>query len=305
MAPGEPRDFPKAPGDLPLKPWLKWAGGKRQLLEEIRKYLPRNDGVYYEPFAGAAAVLFDLRPRKAVINDANAELMMSYRIIRDRIDDLIRALKVHRENHRLRQDYYYEVRALDRDQAAFARLSEAERAARLIYLNKTGYNGLYRVNSRGFFNVPAGRYQNPGICEEPALRAVHRYLRDNDITILAGDFTEALQNADTRSFVYFDPPYHSPAKTAFTSYQSGGFGEEEQLRLRDTFAALTERGVPCLLSNADTPFIRNLYRDFECIKVPVKRPINSRSNGRGPVGELLIRNGCPVSAGREACGVPG
>jgi DNA adenine methylase len=274
-----------------VKPFLKWAGGKRQLLPEIRNYLPRDpDITYYEPFAGAGAVLFDLLPRKAVIGDSNAELMMCYRVIRDDAEGLIRALKVHAEKNN--RDYYYEVRSLDRDPAVFRRMTETERAARVIYLNKTCYNGLYRVNARGLFNVPRGRYQDPAICEEDALRAVHAYLSTHEIDMRCGDFAEIVKDAGERSFVYFDPPYHGAAKTSFASYQAGGFDEDEQRRLRDLFAALTERGVPCLLSNADTPFIRALYQQegVRIITVSARRPINSRAEKRGDTGEVLVKN---------------
>jgi DNA adenine methylase len=276
----------------PLKPYLKWAGGKRQLLPEIRLYLPQNktDLTYYEPFVGAGAVLFDLQPKKAVINDFNHELILTYHVIRDNIEELLAKLKIHRERHS--KTYYYEIRAQDRDAGVFSRLSNAERAARLIYLNKTCYNGLYRVNSQGLFNVPYGKFKNPAICEEPVLRAVHHYLRANDITILNGDFEEAAKKAGSASFVYFDPPYHSRDKTNFTGYQADGFNESEQVRLRDTFIFLTKKNIPCLLSNADTPFIRELYNDaqFEIITVSAKRAINSVAEGRGGVSEVLIKN---------------
>lgn len=278
--------------NLLVKPYLKWAGGKRQLLFEIKRHLPAriNEYTYYEPFIGAGAVFFDIQPRKAVINDLNAQLMMTYRAVRNHIEELIQVLKSHKENNS--EEYYYKVRALDREPIAFAGLTVAEKAARLIYLNKTCYNGLYRVNSQGLFNVPYGRYKNSIIFEEAALRAVHEYLAINEITICAADFAFALQSTDRQSFVYFDPPYHSADNTNFTSYQAGGFGAEEQLRLRDTFTWLTERGVKCLLSNADTDFIWEIYSDrrFAIITVPAKRAINSDPAGRGIINELLIKN---------------
>jgi DNA adenine methylase len=275
-------------GDPLVKPFLKWAGGKRQLLPEIRKYLSLKEGsTYYEPFVGAGAVFFDLQPAKAVINDSNAELIAAYHAIAESAEELIALL----EDHKKRDggDYYYRVRAQDRD-AAYRHMGAAEKAARLIYLNKTCYNGLYRVNSRGWFNVPRGRQANPAICEPELLRALHRYLRKGRITILSGDFASAVQTANARSFVYFDPPYHSGDTAGFTGYRPGGFGEGEQRRLRDVFAELAGRGVPCLESNADTPFIRNLYRRFEIISVQAKRAINSDCRRRGAVGEVLIRN---------------
>lgn len=275
-----------------VKPYLKWAGGKRQLLPDIRKNLPSriNEYKYYESFVGAGAVLFDLQPKRAVINDFNSQLILTYRIIRDHVDELIEALRIHQNNNS--PDYYYDVRAQDRDQSFFQSLNDTEKAARLIYLNKTCYNGLYRVNSQGLFNVPYGSYKNPAICEEIVLRAVHKYLQDNEIEILNGDFAAVTQNADQKSFVYFDPPYHSPDNTNFTGYQADGFNENDQMRLRDVYLELTERGVKCLLSNSDTDFIRELFNDsrFKIITVKAKRAINSNSAGRGEVNEVIIKN---------------
>jgi DNA adenine methylase len=275
-----------------LKPYLKWAGGKRQLLPEIRKYLPKNINnlTYYEPFVGAGAVLFDLQPKKAVINDFNAELILTYKVIKNHVEELIHELKTHKEHND--ETYYYNIRAQDRDKEEFNRLNDIERAIRLIFLNKTCYNGLYRVNSQGLFNVPFGKYKNPAICEEPVLRAVNRYLNLNSITILNGDFEVVAKKATNKSFVYFDPPYHSHDKTNFTGYQAEGFNDEEQIRLRDTFLFLTKKNVPCLLSNSDTPFIRDLYKDksFDIITVLAKRAINSIADGRGNVNEVLVKN---------------
>jgi DNA adenine methylase len=275
-----------------VKPYLKWAGGKRQLLPEIRKHIPAslNNCRYFEPFVGAGAVFFDRQPKKALINDFNAQLMLTYIAIRDRVNDLIDLLKVHKERNT--ENYFYEVRGQDRDTEKFAALSDVEKAARLIFLNKTCYNGLYRVNAQGLFNAPYGRYQNPVICDEPVLRAIHKYLNGSEIEILDGDFAAAVRSADRHSFVYFDPPYHSPDNTNFIGYQADKFDESEQTRLRDTFAELTERGVRCLLSNSDTAFIRQLYADdrYEMISVTAKRAINSDGAGRGSVNELLIKN---------------
>lgn len=277
---------------LLIKPYLKWAGGKRQLLPEIRKYLPSriSEYTYYEPFVGAGAVLFALQPKQAVINDSNSQLILTYQVVRNHIEELIDAMRVHQKNNS--EEYYYEVRAQDRDPIFFQSLSDIQKAARLIFLNKTCYNGLYRVNSQGLFNVPYGRYKNPAICEETVLRAVHNYLQNNEIEILNGDFATVTQNADNKSFVYFDPPYHSPDNTNFTGYQADGFDENEQLRLRNAYIELTERGIKCLLSNSDTDFIRRIFGDngFQIITVQAKRAINSNSAGRGEVNEVLIKN---------------
>jgi len=278
--------------DPSLRPYLKWAGGKRQLLPEIKKYLPKDleKGRYYEPFVGGGAVLFEEQPKRAVINDSNTDLMLTYRAIRDHIGELIEALNVHKNTNS--REYFFEVRGWDRDAEKFKKLPEVERAARLIFLNKTCYNGLYRVNARGLFNVPYGCYPKPAICDEPALRAVHTYLRNNEVEILNEDFADAVRTADERSFVYFDPPYHSSDRVNFTAYQAEKFDEKEQRRLRDAFAALTERGVRCLLSNSDTAFIRQLYDDarYDIVPVVVKYAINPNVARHSGMGELLIRN---------------
>jgi DNA adenine methylase len=277
-----------------VKPYLKWAGGKRQLLPEISKHLPENleNLRYYEPFIGAGALFFDYQPRYAVINDNNEQLMVTYRAIRDHLDALIFELNMHKKNNN--EAYYYKIREQDRNGDVFANLTVVQKAARLIYLNKTCFNGLYRVNSQGLFNVPYGRYVKPAICDAPVLHAIHRYFKyDNvDIEMQDGDFERAVETAGQGSFIYFDPPYHSSDNTNFTGYQAGGFGENEQRRLRDVFIARTDAGAKCLLSNSDSPLIRKLYSDnrFEIIAVKAKRAINSDSAGRGEVGEVLIKN---------------
>ncbi|MDR0601476.1 MAG: DNA adenine methylase [Treponema sp.] len=275
-----------------VKPYLKWAGGKRQLLSEIKKHIPPDIGryTYYEPFLGGGAVFFALQPKRAVINDRNAQLMLTYAAIKEHAEEVIALLKVHQNKNS--RAYYYETRNLDRDPERFNVLDNIEKAARLIFLNKTCYNGLYRVNSRGIFNVPYGTYKNPAVCDETALRRISGYLNANSISILNTDFEEAVGNAGAGSFIYFDPPYHSPGRVNFTSYQADGFGEEEQERLRDLMITMTERGAKCLQSNADTKFIRGLYTAdlFDIVSVGAKRTINSDSSGRGAVREVLIKN---------------
>ncbi|MDR0512866.1 MAG: DNA adenine methylase [Treponema sp.] len=275
-----------------VKPYLKWAGGKRQLLEEIKKHIPYDikSHTYYEPFVGAGAVFFALKPQKAIINDLNSQLIFTYNAIKENVDDLIVLLKGYENKNN--SQYYYEIRNADRDAQTFNVLPNTEKAARMIYLNKTCYNGLYRVNSSGFFNVPFGRYKNPVICEEILLRQISDYFNSNKITILNGDFECVLKTADKKSFVYLDPPYYSADKTHFTSYQAEGFGVQEQERLCYVVKELTVRGVKCLLSNSDSPFIRTLYGDeiFKIISVKAKRFINADSCGRGEVNEVLIKN---------------
>ncbi|MDR0376849.1 MAG: DNA adenine methylase [Spirochaetaceae bacterium] len=275
-----------------VKPFLKWAGGKRQLLPEIKKYIPKdiNNYTYYEPFMGAGAVLFDLQPKKAVINDFNTQLILTYTVIKENVEELIIVLKNYKNMND--EKYYYEIRNLDRDSTTFNTLTNTEKAARLIFLNKTCFNGLYRVNSQGLFNVPYGRYKNPAICEELVLRQISNYLNTNEIKIVNVDFEQAVLDAANNSFIYFDPPYHSQNKTNFTGYHADGFGEEEQERLRNVMIKMTRRGAKCLLSNSDTEYIRELYDydRFEIIPVQAKRTINSDSAGRGNVNEVLIKN---------------
>jgi len=271
-----------------IKPYLKWAGGKRQLIKEISAYIPKNFSTYYEPFVGAGAVLFSLQPKHAVINDNNEQLMLTYKVIKNNVESLINALIEHKEHNC--EEYYYKIREKDRNIEEFRKQSDVQKAARLIYLNKTCYNGLYRVNSQGLFNVPYGKYKNPDIFDPFVLRAISRYLNENDILIQSGDFEVSVETADDNSFVYFDPPYHSPDNTNFTGYQAGGFDEDEQIRLRDVYERLSKRGVKCLLSNSDTPFIRELYKNYEIITVEANRAINSNADRRGKVSELLIKN---------------
>jgi DNA adenine methylase len=275
-----------------IKPYLKWAGGKRQLLIDIKKYLPKgiSNYTYYEPFIGAGALFFELQPKKAVINDFNEQLILTYNVIKENVDDLIILLGNYEKKNV--EEYYYEIRNIDRDLTKFNTLTNIEKAARLIFLNKTCFNGLYRVNSQGLFNVPYGRYKNPAICEEILLRQVSNYLNSNKISIKNCDFELAVSTAGKNSFIYFDPPYHSPDKTNFTGYQANGFDEEEQERLRNVMIKMTNRGVKCLLSNSDTDFIRELYNYdlFDIVSVQAKRAINSDSDGRGVVNEVLIKN---------------
>jgi DNA adenine methylase len=275
-----------------IRPYLKWAGGKRQLLTEIKKYLPKgiSNYTYYEPFIGAGALFFELQPKRAIINDYNEQLILTYNVIKENVDDLIILLKNYKKKNV--EEFYYEIRNMDRDLIKFNALTNVEKAARLIFLNKTCFNGLYRVNSQGLFNVPYGKYKNPAICEEIVLRQVSNYLNSNEISIINCDFEQTVLTAGKESFIYFDPPYHSPDKINFTGYQANGFDEEEQERLRNVMLKMTNRGAKCLLSNSDTDFIRELYNYdlFDIVSVQAKRAINSDSDGRGVVNEVLIKN---------------
>jgi|SRR5580698_4443532 DNA adenine methylase len=260
------------------RPFLKWAGGKGQLLEQLRPLLPRRFRRYFEPFAGGAALFFSLRPRQALLADVNAELIDCYVAARDEVDALIEALG----RYRYGAEDYYRTRAIDRTS-----LPLAERAARTIYLNKTGYNGLYRVNRAGKFNVPMGRYSNPLVCDAANLRACSKALEGIDLRV--ADFEEIASRAKAGDFVYFDPPYVPVSDTAdFTSYVPGGFGPDQQRRLARVFAKLARRGVHAMLSNSDTPTVRELYRGFRIDAVLAARYINSRGSRRGKVGEVVV-----------------
>lgn len=269
-------------------PFLKWAGGKRQLMPEIREMLP--DGVtthpYYEPFIGGGALFFELLPKRAVINDYNEELINVYTVIRDNPSELIEDLKRHKNT----AEYFYKIRAIDR-QPLFSNLTRIERASRIIYLNKTCYNGLYRVNNAGEFNSPFGRYKNPNIVNEPVIKAVSKYLNSSQIQISSCDYALILKDIPTDSFVYLDPPYHPISESSsFTGYVQGGWDEGEQLRLRDVCNSLNGNGIKFLLSNSSSDFIREIYSDYNIHIVQAKRSVNSNPSRRGQVDEFLIRN---------------
>ena len=269
-----------------IQPFLKWAGGKRQLLKEIDKYIPLKISTYYEPFLGGGALLFNLQPKKAIVNDSNYELINAYKVIRDNVEELIQDL----EKHKNTSEYFYELRAKDRT-SEYSNLSNIERASRLIYLNKTCFNGLFRVNSQGEFNTPYGNYKNPNIVNEFVLRAVNSYLNKYDIKFLNGDFEDSLKNIRKGAFVYFDPPYMPISdSSSFTGYTLDGFGTEDQIRLKNLCDKLNERGIKFLLSNSTAPMILELYKDYKIVYVDAKRNINSIGNKRGEIKEILVMN---------------
>lgn len=273
--------------DKLVAPIVKWVGGKRQLLDEITPLLPKRITTYCEPFFGGGAVLFSIQPPRAVINDLNEDLMLVYEVVRDDVEGLIASLKGHENT----AEYFYALRDVDRDKTAYQALSKVARASRLIYLNKTCFNGLFRVNSSGEFNSPFGHYKNPKIVNEPGLRAVSAYFRANDIAFYSEDFAQTLRRVEKGCFVYLDPPYDPISDTAsFTGYHKGGFGQGEQVRLKECCDDLTRRGIRFLLSNSATPFIRELYRDYHIGIVKAKRAINSDATKRGAIEEVLIRN---------------
>lgn len=273
-----------------VKPFVKWVGGKRQLLPEIEKYIPSKYSTYYEPFVGGGAVFLSQQPKKAILNDFNEELINAYQTIKDDVDGLIEELKLHEEKNE--QEYFYDVREWDRLDG-FEELSSTKKAARVIYLNKTCFNGLYRVNASGFFNTPYGKYKNPNIVNEYTLRALSMYFNTNNITFRTGDFEDAVKNIRKGSFVYFDPPYAPLSPTSnYTGYTQGGFGVEDQIRLKKLCDKLNKRGVKFLLSNSNVPLIQDLYDEDDYIieVVGAKRAINSKGDKRGEVEEVLIRN---------------
>ncbi len=262
------------------KPFVKWAGGKRQILDKIKEFLPENFNTYYEPFVGGGAVLFELSPKNAVINDYNSELINVYNVLcnEEKFKQLCRALNSHETNHS--EEYYYEVRNKDRNKGSFNRT---------IYLNKACFNGLYRVNSKNEFNVPFGKKLKVNTYEGDNLITVSNYLTMNNIKILNVDFEEAVKDAKKGDFIYFDPPYDSDTST-FTNYTEYGFGKEEQKRLAKVYKELSDRGCYVMLSNHNTTLINELYKDFNIHVIEAKRNINANGKKRGKVEEVIITN---------------
>lgn len=260
------------------RPFLKWAGGKTQLLEPILTRFPQNFGRYHEPFLGGGAVFFALEPQRGVLSDINGDLIDAYRCLRDDVDGVIAALRKHRPT----EAHFYRVRAQNSDS-----MSEIQSAARTIYLNRTCFNGLYRVNRKGQFNVPYGRYDNPTICNDQNLRLVSEALQGVDINVASA--FQVGRRARRGDMVYFDPPYDPVSSSAsFTSYAKQPFGRDEQAHLAELFARLANRGVHVMLSNSNTRFIRQLYKGFRIHRVHARRAINSRADRRGTVAEVII-----------------
>lgn len=262
------------------RPFIKWVGGKRQLLSELAPRVPSDYGRYHEPFVGGGALFFHLLPDQAVLSDTNERLVRAYRGVRDSVEEVIGLLQSYPHD----RDFFLKLRGADIDRRA-----DPEVAAWLIYLNRTGFNGLYRVNRRNVYNVPFGDYENPTICDEENLRACARALRRADLR--CEPFGAVVGRARPGDFVYFDPPYVPlSASSSFTSYTSAGFGMQDQARLRDVARALTDRGVRVLLSNSSAPAVFELYREgFELVSVGATRAVSCRGTGRGRVQELIIK----------------
>lgn len=270
-----------------VAPVVKWVGGKRQLLDEITPLLPKHITSYCEPFLGGGAVLFSIQPTKAIVNDLNEDLIIVYEVIRDDVEALIESLKKHKNT----AEYFYAIRDTDRDKESYRSMSRVEKASRLIYLNKTCFNGLFRVNSSGEFNSPFGHYKNPSIVNEPVLRAVNKYFNASNISFYSEDFAETLNRMGKGGFAYLDPPYDPVSDTAsFTGYHKHGFDRNEQIRLKQCCDELTRRGVKFMLSNSATDFIKDLYKDYRVTVVKAKRAINSDASKRGAIEEVLITN---------------
>lgn len=271
-----------------LKPVLKWAGGKTQLLGQLTSLMPSEEiTAYCEPFLGGGAMLLYIQPGIAYVNDINSGLMNVYNVIKYFPEALISELSGYENT----SEFYYKIRGLDRDAERFSVLSAVKQAARFIYLNKTCFNGLYRENSMGQFNVSYGKYKNPDYINADGIRAMSQYFNVANIYFTSVDFSVVLSNLPSGAFVYLDPPYDPVSETAnFTGYTRYGFTKEDHIRLRKCCDDLTARGIKFMLSNSDTEFIRQLYSEYDIIEVSARRAINCNGNGRGAVTELVIRN---------------
>lgn len=266
---------------MKAKPFVKWAGGKSQIINELLSRVPDDYARYLEPFVGGGALLFALEHKKSIINDSNAELINAYKVIRDNPKKLLENLKQHKND----SEYYYKIRQIDP-----LKISSLQRASRFIYLNRTCFNGLWRVNKKNEFNTPFGKYKNPKIVDQDLLLAVSTFLKD--VKIYEGDFKQfLLKNSKKGDFIYFDPPYHPISKYSdFKRYTKDFFGINEQKDLMEVFRTLDKRGCKLLLSNSNSDFIRNIYDGYKIEEVMAKRNINNKGEGRGAIKELLISN---------------
>lgn len=274
-----------------ITPLVKWAGGKRQLLDELKMHMPKKYKTYYEPFVGGGALFFAIQPKNAVINDLNTELANLYRTVRtnNSYKKLLETLDKHEVQHS--EEYYYNLRNIDRNKEEYNKMNRYEKSARALYINKACFNGLYRVNSKGEFNVPFNGKKTIKTYELSNLNSMHEYLSSNNIKICSKDYEKVVATAKKNDFVYFDPPYDVlEDKNSFTSYTKNDFDKKEQERLCKVFKKLDKKGVKVMLSNSNTEFIRNLYKDFNIHIVKARRNINSKGDNRGEVEEVIITN---------------
>ena len=270
---------------MKITPIVKWAGGKRQIINELLSRMPTNYNRYFEPFIGGGALLLSICPKNAYISDLNAELIAVYHCLKDNdLFELFKKKLIEYENKHS-EEFYYEIRALDQNED-FSSLPIYVKAARMIYLNKAGFNGLYRVNKKGFFNVPSSKKTKVTLFDNDNLIMLHEYFSSNNIEIKLKDFSNVLKLAQKNDFVYFDPPYDQ----SFTSYTKNNFNQDEQIRLCNVAKELNKKGVFVMISNHNTPLIRSLYKDFHIDIIHAKRMINSDASNRGEVEEVIIRN---------------
>jgi len=274
------------------QPFIKWVGGKRGLLKQLLPLFPKEFKNYHEPFLGGGAVFFELyslgylKDKKIYLSDINSELINTYKVVKNNPIDLISNLEIYKEKHS--KDFYYETRALDRKEE-FKTFTKIERATRFIYLNKTCFNGLYRVNKKGYFNTPIGSYKNPNIADRDTILSASEALQNAIIT--NRPFMDVINNTNKNDLVYFDPPYYPlNATSSFTSYDKNEFLDDKQKELFTVFEALHNKKCFILHSNSDTDFIKNLYQGHTISYVQANRFINSKSSGRGKINEVLIRN---------------
>ncbi len=277
-------------GKIP-HPFLKWAGGKRQLIPQLKSYIPKKFNKYIEPFVGGGAVFFYLyregflKNRKAILIDINKELINCYKVIKNDVTELIKSLR----NHKNEKNYFYKIRELDRNFETYNKMSATEKASRIIYLNKCCYNGLYRVNSKGQFNVPFGKYKNPQFCDEENLIEVNKALEN--VEILHDSFENSIKYAEVNDFIYLDPPYFPVSKTAnFTSYTKENFNVDSQKVLCQVFKNLDKHGSKLMLSNSYNEYTNELYKDYKIVTLQAKRAINCDPSKRGKISEILVMN---------------
>lgn len=266
------------------KPVIKWVGGKRQLINELKSFLPKKYNRYFEPFIGGGALFFSLKHKNSFISDYNHELTNLYTIIKEQPTKLIEDLKKHKNT----EEYYYNMRALDRDAKRYKRISAIKKASRFIYLNKTGFNGLYRVNKSGQHNVPYGKYKNPKWIDEENILECSKLLADTEIQ--TGDFEIIKEHIQKGDLIYFDPPYVPLNKTSFTSYTHNGFDNDMQIRLKNLCDYINSIGAYFMLSNSYTDYILDLYKDYNIQTVMANRAVNCKATGRGKIKEVVVLN---------------